>query len=108
MNTNNKRIPIYATMAPTLKVLGYDPLPVHGKAVRIKDWTKMEITPEWVNKQATNDSAYHNVGIRCSDTVVGIDIDVRDKQVAKKLHEWLENRLGDIYANPVSATNLSS
>ena len=95
MSTHIKTASTFGTKAPTLKSLGFDPVPVKGKAPRIKGWATMPITEESVNKQANKSYAAHNVGIRCSDTVVGIDVDVRDEQVADKLHKWLENTLGD-------------
>jgi hypothetical protein len=95
MNTHNETTLTFGTKAPALLAQGFDPVPVTGKAVYVKGWTTMDITEELVSEQANNGHASNNVGIRCSDTVVGIDVDVRDEGVAEKLHQWLHTRLGD-------------
>ena len=69
--------------------MGYTPLPLQGKAPRVLEWSKIEVTPELITSKAwARSTLCTNTGIRCGD-VVGIDLDIDDEDLLERFVQTL-------------------
>lgn len=72
---------------------GYEPIPIIGKETWITGWTTGEITEERIVEETTRNRRYANTGLR-TGRLVGIDIDLWDKDQVSTLWEVTEICLG--------------
>lgn len=79
----------YKDKALALFNAGFEPIPLNGKKPVVKDWTNVRIDREQVEKWAANGTGNCNVGIRCTEYVHAIDIDIDDEHVAFRVREKL-------------------
>jgi predicted P-loop ATPase len=90
----------FAKHALRLFEMGYPVLPAHGKEVHALSWTTMNITRDDVVRWASNGEAQSNIGIRTGDDSIGgvaltmADIDVYDRDVARRIAASLEETFG--------------
>ncbi len=82
-----------AELRNTLLSNGYLPLPLAGKGVYIKGWSREEITADWLKGYARN-GRYTNTGLRC-DALLAFDIDVLDEDLADACESYVEQHAGE-------------
>jgi len=83
----------YATLGPELLARGFEPIPVEGKAPKIKGWQDATLHPDQVKMWAENGRGENNVGIRTAK-LAAVDIDVYDEEVAGLVAEEFQKRFG--------------
>lgn len=71
---------------------GYLPLPLAKKGVFIKNWSRTDITEDWL-EQFRRSGRYLNTGLRC-DNLLAFDIDVLDEHLANQCEALVELRCG--------------
>ena len=72
---------------------GYEPIPTIGKETRITGWASGEITEDRILNETRRYSHHANTGLR-TGRLVGIDIDLVDREQAATLREVTETVLG--------------
>ncbi len=82
-------------VGPSLAEQGYHVLPLAPgkKYPLIEDWSNVEATAKEVRKWANNGYRASGVGILCGN-VIGVDIDILDKEISKKVIKWCVENLG--------------
>lgn len=82
-------------VGPSLAEQGYHVLPLAPgeKYPLIKNWSKIEASAQEVRKWANNGYRASGVGILCGN-VIGVDIDILDKEISKKVIDWCIRNLG--------------
>jgi hypothetical protein len=63
---------------------GFTPLPAHGKAVHLSNWTKTPVDNIAIETWQSRWATYHNTSLRTT-TEPAIDIDVYDTKVADEI-----------------------
>ena len=76
----------------TLLSNGYHPLPAGSKGVYIKGWSRVDLTPEWLDDFRRRGN-WSNTGLRCDD-LLAFDIDVTDISLSDMCEELIERELG--------------
>ena len=72
---------------------GHKPLPLADKGVYIEGWSRVDITPEWLDTHRRT-GRYANTGLRCDD-LIAFDIDVLDEDLADQCEQFIEARAGE-------------
>ena len=87
--------PTFAEAAARLLDNGYEPLPIQPgeKRVRLARWTRVAIDETRIEGWR-RDYPNHGIGLR-TGSLVGLDIDVLDADLAHQLHQLAIARLGD-------------
>lgn len=78
----------------TLLANGYPALPLlsNGKGLHIKGWSRLEVTPEWLDEYARR-TDYGNTGIRCDD-LAAFDLDITDEALCDQAEQIVEKICG--------------
>lgn len=76
----------------TLLHNGYRPLPLVDKGIRIKGWSRADITEEWLDRY-NRSARFANTGIRCDD-LVAFDIDITEENLADEIERIVEDVCG--------------
>lgn len=77
----------YKDKARALLAAGFEPIPIlkGQKRPAIPEWTTVPVTPQQVDRWRGNGYGDCGVGIRCTDSVQLLDVDVYDPKVAHKV-----------------------
>lgn len=83
----------YASLGPELLSRGFEPIPVEGKAPKIKGWQDIKLHPDQVKLWAENGRGGNNVGIRTTN-LAAVDIDIYDAEVSALVAAEFQKRFG--------------